>query len=156
MVRQRARASSFVLEELLTYRIWVLANRVALSSARVLARYGLTLSQWRVLAVLARHAPATAAEIARRIALDKAAISRVVGQLTALGLLARDAHPGDRRRELLRLTASGERLHARIVPLSRARQKRLRAAVAPRDRAALDRALARLLAVAGEILEDRP
>lgn len=154
MAQRRAPAASFELEKLLTYRLWVLANRVALGAERTLARHGLTLPQWRVLAVLARHAPTGAADLARRIALDKAAISRVLGQLVALDLVTRLPHPKDRRREVLRLTEAGERLHARIVPLSRARQKRLLGAVAPRDRAALDRALERLLAVASALLEE--
>jgi DNA-binding MarR family transcriptional regulator len=154
MTQRRARAASFELEKLLTYRLWLLANRVALGAERTLARHGLTLPQWRVLAVLARHAPTGAADLAKRIALDKAAISRVLGQLVALGLVARAPHGEDRRREVLSLTDAGERRHARIVPLSRARQTRLLGAVAPRDRAALDRALEGLLAMASELLEE--
>lgn len=70
--------------------------------------YGMTQTQWRVLANLGKHGEMTAVEICRRTFVEKTKISRAVQALEQAGMLMRGAVVGDRRRESLTLTPSGQ------------------------------------------------
>lgn len=70
--------------------------------------YGLTRTQWRVMANLGKHGVMTAAEICRRTYIDKTKVSRAVLALEAAGMLRRGVVAGDRRQESLTLTKKGQ------------------------------------------------
>jgi MarR family 2-MHQ and catechol resistance regulon transcriptional repressor len=55
-----------------------------------------------------------ASEIGRRIELTSGAITTAVDRLEARGLVAREAHPTDRRARIVRLTPEGERKVAKL------------------------------------------
>lgn len=106
------------LEDFIPYRLSVLSNRVsgALSGAYS-RRFGLSIPEWRVMAVLGRFPALSAAEVAERTAMDKVAVSRAVGRLMAAGRVRRKTDSADRRRSVLDLTAEGQKLYRRITPL---------------------------------------
>ena len=92
------------LEHFVPYRLSVLTNIVSMSIADAYEReFGLTIPQWRVLAVLARYPGLSAIEVAERTAMDKVAVSRAVAHLLERGLLTREMHGDDRRRSVLTL-----------------------------------------------------
>ncbi len=127
------------------YRLSVLANQVSHALARLYAsRHGLTIAEWRLMAVLGEGAPRSAGEVAALTAMDKVRVSRAVHGLRRRGLLDRRPDAGDRRRAALRLTAEGAAVYRRIVPLARALEAELMAALDPAERAELDRLLAKL------------
>lgn len=65
------------LEHFLPYRLSVLSNTVSTALAGAYARrFGLSIPQWRVIAVLARTPGLSAAAVAERTAMDKVAVSR--------------------------------------------------------------------------------
>ena len=67
------------------YRLSVLTNIVSMSIAEAYEReFGLTIPQWRVIAVLARYPDLSAIEVAERTAMDKVAVSRAVQGLLAI------------------------------------------------------------------------
>ena len=79
------------LEKFLPYRLSVLAQRVSESLHDLYAQpYGLTVTQWRVMAALGRFAPLTASEVGLRIVMDKVAVSRAVAGLMQRGLIERN------------------------------------------------------------------
>ncbi len=148
-------ADDFALEHFLPYRLSVLTNTISGAIARLYARrFGLTIPEWRVMAVLGRFGPLSANAVCRRTAMDKVRVSRAVARLVARGLVARRADPHDRRRAVLRLAAGGRATHDRIVPLARAREARLLDALSPDERATLDRLLAKLQARADELADE--
>ena len=119
-----ANAPALSLEHFLPYRLSVLANTVSSALAGAYAlRFGLTIPQWRVIAVLARTPGLSAADVAERTAMDKVAVSRAVAGLARTGRLRRATAAGDRRRS--RAVAHGARLVR--VPAHRAARARLRA-----------------------------
>lgn len=142
----------FILDQFLPYRLSVLSNRISAAIAECYSRrFGLSIPEWRVIAVLA-HAPgASAAEVAERTAMDKVAVSRAVRRLQLTGRVSRRTAAGDRRRSMLELTAEGRSIYQRVTPVLRRYEDELLAALSMREREALDTLLQRLQSRAGEL-----
>lgn len=138
-------SGELMLERFLPYRLSVLSNRVSQALARFYAeRFALSVTEWRVLAVLACHPDISANEVAERTAMDKVAVSRAVRRLLASGRLLRNIDRGDRRRSRLRLSARGEAIYRQVAPLAIDFERRLLGLLAPEERARLARILDRL------------
>ena len=108
-----------ILENFLPYRLSILSNTV--SSAIAIAydkRFGLTIPEWRVIAVLGRFPGLSAVEVADRTMMDKVAVSRAVTKLLKKGRLDREFADADRRRSILNLSEEGRRVHDDIAPLA--------------------------------------
>jgi DNA-binding MarR family transcriptional regulator len=134
-----------VLEQFLPYRLSVLSNRLSAAiAASYSQRFGLSIPEWRVMAVLAPSPGLSAAEVAERTAMDKVAVSRALGRLLKTGRARRETAPGDRRRSVLELTAEGRRIYRRIVPALLKFQAELLGGLSPAERHALESALDRL------------
>ena len=134
------------LEHFVPYRLSVLTNIVSMSIAEAYEReFGLSIPQWRVLAVLARYPDLSAIEVAERTAMDKVAVSRAVQGLLATRRLVRSYDSGDRRRTRLRLSPAGRSVYTRVAPLALGYEKKLLDALSATDRRALDRLLGRLM-----------
>jgi len=126
------------LERFLPYRLSVLSNRISQDIARLYAeRFGLGITQWRILAVLGRYPDLSATEVAERTAMDKVAVSRAVASLLEARLLRRRAHGADRRRSVLELSTRGYRVYDEVAPLALAYEARLLAGLEADERAAL-------------------
>jgi DNA-binding MarR family transcriptional regulator len=136
---------SLDLEHFLPYRLSVLSNRVSGAIARVYSeRFGLGVTEWRVMAVLGRYPDLSAGEVAQRTAMDKVAVSRAVASLVESGRVERETHGDDRRRSVLRLTDEGRSIHDAVAPLALAFERRLLDGMAPDEREVLFRLLDRL------------
>ncbi len=107
------------LERFLPYRLSVLTNLVSGAIASVYEeRFGLSIPEWRVMAVLARHPGLSAAEVASLTRMDAVAVSRAVTRLLRAGRLRRTLAADDRRRSVLRLSAAGESVYGEIAPVA--------------------------------------
>ncbi len=134
------------LEHFIPFRLSVLSNVVSMNIARAYAReFDLSIPEWRVLAVLARYPALSAVEVAERTAMDKVAVSRAVQSLLRARRLARTYDRGDRRRSVLRLSASGRSVYTRVAPLALGYEKKLLATLSAPDRQTLDRLITQLL-----------
>lgn len=141
----RGETNGFVLERFLPYRLSVLTNTASGAIAKLYsARFGLSIPEWRVLAVLGRFEPLSANQVCERTAMDKVRVSRAVARLKSRRLIVRATDTGDRRRSALRLSARGRQMHDQIVPLALAKEAELLAPLSIAERAALDRLLAKL------------
>lgn len=148
---QSARASTssrdkLHLDRFVPYQLSVLSNIVSMSIAHTYEReFGLSIPEWRVIAVLARYPNLSAIEVAERTAMDKVAVSRAVQSLLAARRLVRTYDKGDRRRSMLRLSAAGRAVYTRIAPLALGYERKLLNALSASDRRALDRLIGRLM-----------
>ncbi|TDJ41318.1 MAG: MarR family transcriptional regulator [Gammaproteobacteria bacterium] len=107
------------LHEFTPYRLSVLTNRISSLIARAYTdRFGISIPQWRVIAVLGEESGITATEVAQRTAMDKVAVSRAVQGLVKAGRVRRLASQQDGRVAKLRLTAKGQRIYNEITPLA--------------------------------------
>jgi DNA-binding MarR family transcriptional regulator len=135
------RNAPLALERFVPYRIATLADLLALG---VSWRFGLVTHEWRILAVLGEGRPLSAAELARRTAIDKGRVSRAVAGLMRRGLVERESDAFDARRTMLRLSLKGRATYRRIVPLAAARERALLAVLTAPERRQLERLLAKL------------
>jgi DNA-binding MarR family transcriptional regulator len=142
----RKSADRLHLDRFVPYRLSVLSNIISMSIADTYEReFGLSIPQWRVIAVLARYPDLSAIEVAERTAMDKVAVSRAVQALLASGRLERTYDKGDRRRSMLRLSQVGQTVYTRVAPLALNYEKMLLDALSPSDRRVLDRLIGRLI-----------
>ncbi|MGQ9369361.1 MarR family winged helix-turn-helix transcriptional regulator [Azospirillum sp. ST 5-10] len=141
----RPEEEALELERFLPYRLSVVSNLVSRAFARRYeTAFGLSIPEWRVVAVLGRYAPASSQEISRRTAMDKAKVSRAVARLVASGLVSRTDNPEDHRQNVLTLTARGQTTYREIVPLARAIERDLVEGMTVEEVALLDRLLTAL------------
>ncbi|MFQ5972786.1 MAG: MarR family winged helix-turn-helix transcriptional regulator [Alphaproteobacteria bacterium] len=142
---RKVEAGPLILERFVPYRLSVLANTVSRAIAREYqARFGLSIPEWRVLAVLGRFAPLTASGVSTRTEMDKVRVSRAVARLLKADLIERRTDPEDRRRGLLSHTRAGADIYRRIVPLARGREAALIEVLSSEEVAQLDRLLDKL------------
>ncbi|MCH8071187.1 MAG: MarR family transcriptional regulator [Proteobacteria bacterium] len=108
-----------ILEDFLPYRLAILSHTVSSSIARAYdQRFGLTIPEWRVIAILGRFPGLSAVEVAKRTMLDKVAVSRAVTKLIKGGRIDRQFADADRRRSILNLSAEGRKVHDEVAPLA--------------------------------------
>jgi DNA-binding MarR family transcriptional regulator len=133
------------LQTFLPYRLSVLSNRLSAAIAESYSRrYGLSIPEWRVIAVLALEPGLSAAEVAERTAMDKVAVSRAVRRLLSTGRARRETAAGDRRRSMLELTPDGRRIYRRVTPALRRYEAELLAGLTATEQRQLDAILRRL------------
>lgn len=68
---------------------------------------GLLPGNYKVFTTIAQSGPITATEVADQMLIDKGQLSRAIGSLEQLGLVARQPDPNDRRAHLLEATPEG-------------------------------------------------
>jgi len=147
-----AKVTTLELDRFLPYRLSVLSNIVSTAiSGAYEKRFGLTIPEWRVMAVLAMTPDLSAAEVAQRTAMDKVAVSRAVASLLRERRIVRQTARADRRRSLLRLSAAGRKVYAQVVPVALDYERDLLAPLTRKDREVVDRAIRILLGRAAEI-----
>ena len=96
------------------------------------------------LATIERHGPLTPSELATRERVQRPTITRVAVRLEAQGLVTRAADPADRRSALITVTPAGRALLAAARTRKDAFLSERLDALAPEDRATLERAAALL------------
>lgn len=141
------RCDAAPLEELLTYRVCILAKMMDRASAAELAAYRLGMAEWRVLAQLAAVSPATVRGLAARLRVDRAEVSRAAAALVARRLARRARDPRDARSALFRPTEAGRALYREIMPSRIALHARLMNALLPHEAAALTASVRKLTAL---------
>src|SRR2546423_2650613 len=107
------------------------------------------LSDFAVLEMLLHKGPQPVNEIGRRIELTSGAITTAVDRLESRGLVTREAHPGDRRARIVRLTAAGEKQAAEIFAGHKAAMDLAASALSKTERATLIELLKKLGTSAG-------
>ena len=133
------------LENFLPYQLSILSNTVSQAIASdYQQRFDLGVTEWRVMAVLARFDRLSAREVAERTAMDKVAVSRALARLVAAGRVDRSVHDDDKRRSVLRLSAAGWLIHDEVAPMARSRERDLLAKLDTDERVWLGRILDKL------------
>ncbi len=137
--------STLKLAEFLPYRLSVLSNRISQAIADLYEqKFGLTVPEWRVVAVLGEDPGLSANDVAERTAMDKVAVSRAVSKLLETGKVARKFAKEDKRRSVLSLTDLGRDIYENIVPMALAYEAALLAELDPEQRMKLSAILDKL------------
>ncbi len=89
-------------------------------------KYGLTVSEWRLLSLLARFAPIPFGELVALSGSDKALVSRTLRSLEQHGFCTVQPEPGGHKKKLVcNITPEGRAKHEIVMPVA----QRLQAAV---------------------------
>lgn len=122
-------------------------------SRRYLDPFGVSLPEWRLLALVARYGSLLFSEITTGSSMDKGQVSRTLKSIHAKGLVALDSIPSDDRprsssispRLQVSISPKGKALFDRILPASRAWQARLLDLLTPEERQVFHSVALRLL-----------
>ena len=133
------------LDRFLPYRLSVLSNRISSAIAREYSeRLSLSVTEWRVMAVLGRYPGLSAREVAERTAMDKVAVSRAVARLLERALIQREIHGDDRRRSVLALSAAGFEVYETVAPMVMEITRKLMAVLTDEEEQVLEKLITRL------------
>lgn len=142
-------------EALLTFQISVLSQILSrVVEGSVSQDLQLTSRQWRVLVILNRIGPTTSGQVAAATHLDHSQVSRASYELLGKGLISMNSDDGDRRKQLLSVTAQGMEMLRRGIVGSQKRQTRLRAAMSDADYKVFCKVLASLTLEANNMLQE--
>lgn len=142
------------LDDYLPYRLSVAANAVSGLIARAYVdRFGLTVPQWRLMAVLGEDSPLTQQALCARTVMDKVTVMRAARGLLQRRLLRRAPNTEDGRSHRLSLSATGERMYAEVAPLALRYEALLLAGIGANEVERLEAWLRRLQQTAATLTE---
>jgi len=147
---------SRALDERTTYRFSILASRqTRCLSAMYVEKFGLSVSQWKVLPILGYHGPMSAKEAGERTSLEPEKVTRAVDQLVARGFVSRRSDPKDRRRVILSLAPKGRAVFQESEQLRGMIEASFLNALQPKERVLFHRLLDKLERRAAVMFDDR-
>jgi DNA-binding MarR family transcriptional regulator len=137
------------IKDLLSYRVHKLAGALSRGAAsRYKREFGVSLVEWRTIALLGDFAPLSLKQLAALAALDKSLVSRTITALADRHLVQREVSTADAREVELRLSPAGVTLHAGLMRAAAERDAAFHGALSPEERAVLDTLLQKLEAEA--------
>lgn len=140
------KTSTLQLQSFLPYKLSRLVNDMSVGLLRTYShRFGLNVSQWRMLAAAAQLEPTSVTELTDYSGMDKVTVSRSVREMVDKKLLARELDESDRRRSTITLTEQGQRVYREIAPAAVEFEKNLLSVLKPAERDALQDVIDRLL-----------
>ena len=96
-------------------------------------RFGLSIPEWRVMAILGDNGALTQRDLTRRTLMDKVAVNRACKGLEERELAVRTPNEADGRSHLLDLTDAGRTMHGEIMPLAKEIESRLFTGFSPEE-----------------------
>jgi len=136
--------TGIVLDRILPYlmsRLTFSMNQMLKSDLR---RYKLTISSWRVLAVLASRTEVTVNELAEYAMIEQSTTSHLVDRMEEDGLLVRKRGEGDGRVRSVSLTPFGQEKYETVRHTVLAHTTRVLKDVTPEERQLLENTLAKM------------
>ncbi|WP_420585621.1 homoprotocatechuate degradation operon regulator HpaR [Ruegeria sp.] len=98
---------------------------------KMLVDAGVTEQQWRVLRVLNEEGPQEPTHIADRACLLLPSLTRILQKLEIKGFIMRNAHPCDKRRQIVEITPKGQQIIRDNIQITRHLADDLRAKLGP-------------------------
>ena len=143
------------LDDFLPYLLSVASNAVSARIAEVYRnRFGLSIGEWRIMAVLGEGPGLTQRELVGATLMDKVAVNRACKLLEGRALVVRSPHPEDGRSHRLALTQEGSRIYGEVMPLARQIERQLVAGFSEDEYETMRDLLARLRRQAAHIVEE--
>ena len=118
--------TAFKLDSFLPYQLAVLSSRVSAGfSKHYRDAYGISVSEWRVVAHLSQADSVSVREIHARVDMDKPKVSRAASRLEASGYVTKTVNPQDRRLVELKLTPKGRDMIEALTPIAHQYEQQL-------------------------------
>ena len=133
------------LDRFLPYRLSLLAHRLSLANSELhVRRHRLTVQEWKILSIIADHAPLTPVAIRRRGTQDKSTISWAIKRLLQRGFIARRRSAGDGRTFEVRMSAPGWKYYDALAARARRRMREVLKPLSAAELRALERIVGKL------------
>jgi DNA-binding MarR family transcriptional regulator len=151
MIPTRMTADRLILDRFIPYRLSIASNLVSdVIASAYESLFGLTIPEWRLIAVAAENDGITQQEIGVVTRMDKVTVSRAAIALGHRHLIERRPNTADRRSHLVALTTEGGRLYASVAPKALELERRIFERFDP---ATLDRFMAMLREIEAAALD---
>ena len=142
------------IKDLISYQVHTVANLLSRGAElRYRREFGVSLWEWRTVALLGAAEPQSLGDLARAAGIDKSQMSRVVSGLARRKLVARDANDADGRGVHLRLSRAGRKLYGGLIGAAAQRDAALRNCLSANEKAVFARALNKLAGQARELIQ---
>jgi DNA-binding MarR family transcriptional regulator len=112
--------------------------------ADALARHGLSIAEWRVLAVLASNGGQRQIDLADLTSTEASTLSRLVSRLIRVGLVTRTRSANSNREVVVKLSPKGSALVGRLIPIALDYQQAAIGNLSAQELAVLKRCLRRV------------
>jgi len=137
--------SPLYLKNFLTFRFARVQAKLNAQGARLLKEVaGLSLAQWRIIAILGSDGETTSSELSRNAQIDKGLLSRKLKQLIAQKIVMSTPHKTDGRVLLLSLTDKGQKIFTDTLPHMQERQEKLRGLFSEQELSDINNAITKL------------
>jgi DNA-binding MarR family transcriptional regulator len=124
--KRAATKRTLKLDDFLPFQLSTASNAVSNLVARTYhTRFGSSIPEWRVVAVLMETKGLTQQELCDRTIMDKVTVSRAAHALVSRGLVKRSPNAHDGRSHMLMLTGEGRRLVSDVAPAALAMEQLL-------------------------------
>jgi DNA-binding MarR family transcriptional regulator len=115
--------------------------------------HGLSMQEWRVIAVLGEAEQLTQQGIVAKTKMDKVTVSRAARSLEERGFVRREANEDDARSLWLSLTPGGRKIYVKVAPAAVELERKVLEGFSAKEIAALEGLLVRLEEAADRALE---
>jgi DNA-binding MarR family transcriptional regulator len=137
----------------LPFRLSLLSNTVSANIAATYQdKFAISMSEWRIMAILAEYPDLSADEVCQRTQIEKSVVSRAVARLLKRHMIIRQIDDDDRRRSILRLSETGLSIYDEVMPVAEDFEKKLIAKLSKQERLTLLSLLDKLQKEAGSIV----
>ena len=133
------------LESLVSFRLRLLANLYTKASASAYERgFGLTLNEWRIIALLSAGGKLSISRLADQAQFDRGLTTRVIATLIKHQFVKKERDIQDGRGEIASLTVQGQELVSEVTPLAAQRNEELLSCLTKNERVIFDSILNKL------------
>ena len=141
------------LKSFIPFRLSLLSNTVSANIAATYQdKFAISMSEWRIMAILAEYPGLSADEVCQRTQIEKSVVSRAVARLLKRHMIIRQIDDDDRRRSILRLSKTGLSIYDKVMPIAEDFEKKLIAKLSKQERLTLLSLLDKLQKEAGSIV----
>ncbi len=145
---------SFVLRHFMPFKVTVLSNKLSRIIAKTYSeKFGVTIPEWRVLALLSQHQEISAQMVVDETPLDKVAVSRAVAGLVEKGQVVKSVSEVDKRVTVLSLTISGRTITQEIQKLALSYERDAMSVLSAKEAKTFHEYLDRLITRADDIVK---
>jgi DNA-binding MarR family transcriptional regulator len=142
------------IKDLISYQVHTVANLLSRGAElRYRREFGVSLWEWRTVALLGAAEPQSLGDLARAAGIDKSQMSRVVSGLAKRKLVVRDANDADGRGVHLRLSKTGRKLYGGLIGAAAERDAALRRCLSSSEKLVFEKALSKLAGQARELIQ---
>lgn len=138
-------ATTLDLERYVPALITFIANKLSRTATQTYqSRFGVNVTEWRIIALLAIEPAISASRICSVIGYDRGPVSRTLASMEKRGLVSITSDPKDARSHRISLTVRGQDIHERIIVVALQREARLLGCLSASERQTLIGLLARV------------